>query len=143
MNLVVAGFCLEARSAVWYISPKKTRVATGHMERCSTLLVLRKMQIKDPQNGLHQRIRMINAGRSRKKRELSYTVGGNVNRCLWRLLKKTKNRTSLVVHLPMEGTRVQYLAEELSQTLQPHPPAPKESDDEWHLSKENGDQSSK
>lgn len=61
----------------------------------------------------------------------------------WRLLKKTKNRTSLVVHLPMEGTRVQYLAGELSQTLQPHPPAPKESDDEWHLSKGKRRQSTK
>lgn len=43
----------------------------------------------------------------------------------------------------MEGTRVQYLAGELSQTLQPHPPAPNESDDEWHLSKGKRGQSTK
>ena len=55
--------------------------------------------------------------------------------------KENGRRTSLVVqglriHLPMQGTWVQYLVGELSQTVQPHlPPPPKKSDDKWYISK--------
>ena len=81
MSLVVAGFCLEAQSAVQNISPKKAWVAIRHMERCSTLLVKRNANQRYSEWPSSKSLRIINVGRSMKEREPSYTVGGNVNWC--------------------------------------------------------------
>ena len=96
-----------------------------------------------------QSLRITDAGRSMKKREPPYTVGGNVNWCVHygeqngQSLKKLEirllswSRGWLRIHLPMQETWVQYLVGELSQIVQlPTPPKQtKKSDDKWDISK--------
>ena len=55
------------------------------------------MQINNQSEWPSKSLQIINAGAGAKKREPSYTVGGNINctqppwRTVWRSLKKTKN----------------------------------------------------
>ena len=91
------------RRPKWTFLQRRHTLANGHMERCSSLLIIREMQVKTVRSYLTpvrmaiiKNLQIIDAGEGVEEREPSYAISGNVNwhshygKTVWKFFKVQK-----------------------------------------------------